>query len=84
MPAADATSGLKATVTFNEDASMSAQNTLAKSLSKNNVSKYIPSQKAANITKTYDNSGLKSAFDRADIAEENALKVLSGDFDKYQ
>lgn len=62
----------------------SAQNVLAKSLSKNNVSKYIPSQRASNITKTYDNSGLKSAFARADLAEENALKVLSGDFDKYQ
>ena len=45
------------------------------------TSKYIPSQAAANIVKNFDNSGLQSALRRADRAEANALKVLSGNFD---
>ncbi len=43
--------------------------------------KYIPSQKAANIEKTFDNSGLQSALDRAQRAEDKALRVLAGNFD---
>ena len=43
--------------------------------------KYIPSQAAANITKSFDNSGLQSALDRAQRAEANALKILSGNFE---
>ena len=43
--------------------------------------KYIPSQAAANIQKTYDNSGMQSALDRAQKAEDKALRVLAGNFD---
>ena len=43
--------------------------------------KYIPSQQAANIDKTFDNSGLQSALDRAQRAEDKALRVLAGNFD---
>ena len=42
---------------------------------------YIPSQAAANIQKNFDNSGLQSALDRAQKAEDKALKVLAGNFD---
>lgn len=43
--------------------------------------KYIPSQAAANIQKTYDNSGLQPALDRAQKAEDKALRVLAGNFE---
>lgn len=43
--------------------------------------KYIPSQAAANIQKNFDNSGLQSALDRAQKAEDKALKILSGNFE---
>ena len=46
-----------------------------------NQRRYIPSQAAANIQKTYDNSGLQSALDRAQKAEDKALRVLAGNFD---
>ena len=46
--------------------------------------KYIPSQLAANITKTFDNSNLKSAIKRADLAEKRAAQILSGNFAGYQ
>ncbi len=46
-----------------------------------NKRRYIPSQSAANIQKTFDNSGLQSALDRAQKAEVQALKVLAGNFD---
>ena len=42
---------------------------------------YIPSQAAANIQKNFDNSGLQSALDRAQKAEDKALRVLAGNFD---
>ena len=42
---------------------------------------YIPSQAAANIHKTWDNSHLQSALDRAAYAEERAIKILEGDFE---
>lgn len=44
------------------------------------VNKYIPAQTPANIKKTFDNSGLASALKRADRAENNAIKILSGNF----
>ena len=43
--------------------------------------RYIPSQQAANIQKTFDNSGLQSVLDRAQKAEDKALRVLAGNFD---
>ena len=46
-----------------------------------NNRKYIPSQAAANIEKHFDNSGLASALDRAQRAEDKALRVLAGNFD---
>ena len=46
-----------------------------------NQRRYIPSQAAANIRKTFDNSGLQSALDRAQKAEDKALRVLAGNFD---
>ncbi len=46
-----------------------------------NNRKYIPSQMAANIQKNFDNSGLASALDRAQRAEDKALRVLAGNFD---
>ncbi len=52
-----------------------------KSENKSEKERYIPSQKAANIEKTYDNSGIQSALDRAQKAEEKALRVLAGNFD---
>ena len=45
-----------------------------------NINKYIPAQTPANIKKTFDNSGLASALKRADRAEANAIKILSGKF----
>lgn len=46
--------------------------------------KYIPSQLGANITKSFDNSGLQGALKRADSAEKRAIQVLSGKFAGYQ
>lgn len=46
-----------------------------------NQRRYIPSQAAANIQKTYDNSGMQSVLDRAQKAEDKALRVLAGNFD---
>lgn len=46
-----------------------------------NQRRYIPSQAAANINKNFDNSGLQSALDRAQRAEDKALRVLAGNFD---
>ncbi len=43
--------------------------------------KYIPSQAAANIQKTFDNSGIDAALNRAQRAEEKALRVLAGNFE---
>lgn len=42
--------------------------------------KYIPSQLAANFSKTFDNSGLQAALRRADRAEQKALQTLAGNF----
>lgn len=46
-----------------------------------NVRTYVPSQAAANISKTWDNSGLQAALNKADRAEQRALKVLAGNFE---
>ena len=46
-----------------------------------NTRSYIPSQAAANISKTWDNSGLQAALNRADKAEQRALRVLAGNFE---
>ena len=43
--------------------------------------RYIPSQAAANIQKTFDNSGMQAVLDRSQRAEENALRVLAGNFE---
>ena len=42
---------------------------------------YVPSQRAANITKTWDNSGIEDALKRADKAEIRAMKILAGNFE---
>ena len=44
------------------------------------VNKYIPSQKAADIKKSFDNSGLDSALKKADKAEKRAMQILAGKF----
>ena len=44
------------------------------------VNKYIPSQKAADLVKTFDNSGLESALRKADRAEQRAMQILAGKF----
>ena len=46
----------------------------------NSMNKYIPAQTPANIKKTFDNSGLAAALKRADKAESNAIKILTGKF----
>ena len=61
-----------------------SQNSTIKTNDKNsseNVRSYIPSQRGANISKTWDNSGLQSALSRADRAEQKALQVLAGNFE---
>ncbi len=60
----------------------SSENIISKSDKENkSEKKYIPSQTAANIQKSFDNSGLQAALERAQRAEENALKILAGNFD---
>lgn len=44
------------------------------------INKYIPSQLGANISKSFDNSGLNDALRRADKAEQRAVQILSGKF----
>ena len=46
-----------------------------------NKRSYVPSQRAANIEKTWDNSGLEDELRRADLAESKALRILAGNFD---
>ncbi len=61
----------------------SSENTvkLDKAAAEKSSKRYIPSQAAANIQKTFDNSGVQSVLARAQKAEDNALKVLAGNFD---
>ena len=59
----------------------SSENVIAKNEVKTKeTQKYIPSQKAGNFSKSFDNSGLDSALRRADIAEKQALQILAGNF----
>lgn len=58
----------------------SSENLLKKDDSLMDTNKYIPSQLGANITKTFDNSGLAEALRRADRAEQRAIEVLNGKF----
>ena len=60
-----------------------SQDSTIKSNKESNSDKrsYVPSQIAANISKTWDNSGLQEALNRADRAEQRALKVLGGNFE---
>ena len=60
------------------------RNIILKYTNKEEIKEYIPSQRAANLSKEFDNSGLDSALARADKAEENALKILSGNFEGMQ
>lgn len=53
-----------------------------KSDNEKSLRKYIPSQAGANISKSFDNSGLQSALDRAQRAEKKALKILAGNFEE--
>jgi hypothetical protein len=46
-----------------------------------NKRSYIPSQRAANIQKTWDNSGMESVLAKADQAEAKAIRILAGNFD---
>ncbi len=60
----------------------SSENIVAKNKeAESKKSRYIPSQAAANIQKNFDNSGLQAALDRAQRAEDNALRVLAGNFE---
>ena len=59
----------------------SSECTIPSDKTNENQRRYIPSQAAANIQKTFDNSGLQSALDRAQKAEDKALRVLAGNFD---
>ena len=58
----------------------SSVNVLNKNDKNKIINKYVPSQRAANISKTFDNSGLEAALRRADRAEQKAIEVLSGKF----
>lgn len=58
----------------------SSENVLKKEENDFNVKKYVPSQIGANITKSFDNSGLSSALQRADKAEQKAIEILNGKF----
>ena len=59
----------------------STLNTGSNGMNKNSIRTYIPSQAAANINKSWDNSGLQAALERAQRAENRALQVLAGNFE---
>ncbi len=50
-------------------------------VAKSKLRTYIPSQEGAKITKTFDNSRMQSVLDKAQRAENRAIKVLKGDFE---
>lgn len=58
----------------------SSENVIKKKEESTEQLKYIPSQLAANLSKTFDNSGLQAALRRADRAEMRALQTLAGNF----
>lgn len=59
----------------------SEKNVIKEDKNDEKINKYIPSQRAANISKSFDNSGLDYALARADRAEQRALQILAGNFD---
>lgn len=61
----------------------SEKNVLNKENKNFQETKYIPSQAGANITKSFDNSGLEDALKRADRAEQKAIQTLMGNFNTY-
>lgn len=61
----------------------SSENVIKSEENTKDTNKYIPSQRAANINKNFDNSGLADALKRADRAEQKALRTLAGDFGGY-
>ena len=58
----------------------STENKLGKEAEAKVLNRYIPSQEAANVNRTFDNSGLEGAFARADRAEKMAIETLNGNF----
>lgn len=58
----------------------SSENVIKTNKPKTETNKYIPSQMAAKINKSFDNSGLDAALKRADKAEKIALQTLAGNF----
>jgi hypothetical protein len=58
----------------------SQENVLKKATDPAKADKYIPSQVGTKFTKTYDNSGLQKALDKADRAEKQAIEILNGKF----
>lgn len=58
----------------------SSKNVIKPETKDNKENKYIPSQMAANIPQTFDNSGLDAALKRADRAEKKAIQTLAGNF----
>lgn len=58
----------------------SSENKLGQEEQAKKLNRYIPSQEAANVGTTFDNSGLDGAFARADRAERIAIETLNGNF----
>lgn len=61
----------------------SSENVIKKENKETVANKYIPSQRAAQFSKTFDNSGLEAALKRADRAEQKAIQTLAGNFNSY-
>ena len=59
----------------------SSENVLNKADTMGKYPKYVPAQTAAPITKTFDNSALDAAINRANRAEDRAIKILAGNFE---
>ena len=59
----------------------SSENVLNKADSSGKYSKYVPAQTGVQITKTFDNSALDAALNRANRAEDRAIKILAGNFE---
>lgn len=61
-----------------------SQNSVLNNKPKTDAAKYIPSQKPAQIPVQNDNSAMKSAFLKADKAEQKAMEILSGNYKNMQ
>ena len=61
----------------------SSENVIKTNNNEGDAKKYIPSQKGAQFTKTFDNSGLEAVLKRADRAEQRAIQTLAGNFNSY-